>query len=74
MIDWSNCPDVELIQVDDSEQWVVVGTRIPADGVIINADDCTPEKLAADLFPGLGIDRAERIIVYARSYAAHFAR
>lgn len=74
MIDWSNCPDVELIPGDESVQWTVVGTNILADDVIMNADDCTPEELATTLFPGLGIERAQHIIAYARSYSAHFPR
>ena len=37
-IDWSACPDVERVPGRVSGQWVVVGTRILADGVIENAD------------------------------------
>jgi uncharacterized protein (DUF433 family) len=66
MIDWSECQDVERIPGKVSGQWIVVGTRILADGVIDNADDCTPEEIANELFPGLGVERARRIIAYAR--------
>ena len=72
VIDWSQCPDVEQIPGKVSGQWIVVGTRILADGVIDNADaGVTVEELATDIFPGLGIDRARRIINYARQHAPH---
>jgi uncharacterized protein (DUF433 family) len=48
-----------------SGQWTVVGTRILAFCVTENADDSTPEELD-EMFPGLGVERARRIIHYAR--------
>jgi len=70
-MDWSNCPDVERIPGKVSGQWIVRGTRILADGVIDNADDCTPEEIANELFPGLEVERARRIIAYARQHDRH---
>lgn len=70
-MDWSKCPDVERIPGKVSGQWIVKGTRILADGVIENADDSTPEEIANELFPGLGVERARRIIEYARRQARH---
>jgi uncharacterized protein (DUF433 family) len=67
-IDWRECPDVERVPGRVSGQWTVVGTRILADGVIENADDSTPEQID-DMFPGLGVERARRIIDYARRHA-----
>ncbi len=61
-MDWSDCPDVERIQGTVSGQWIVKGTRILADGVIENAEDCTPEEIAGELFPGLDVEQARRII------------
>jgi uncharacterized protein (DUF433 family) len=70
MIDWSQCPDVERIPGKVSGQWIVVGTRILADGVIDNANaGVLLEKLANEVFPGLGLDRARRILAYARQHA-----
>lgn len=70
MIDWSKCPDVERIPGKVSGQWIVVGTRILADGVIDNAKAGVPLKeLATQVFPGLGLDRARRILAYARQRA-----
>ena len=53
-IDWSSCPDVERVPGRVSGQWVVVGTRILADGVIENADvGLSPEEIGDDIFDGL---------------------
>ena len=73
-IDWSECDDVEQIPGKVSGQWVVKHTRILADGVFENAEDgLTPEFIADEIFLGLGVDRARRIIEYARQHkhAAH---
>ena len=67
MIDWSECEDVERVPGKVSGQWIVKGARILADGVIDNADEYTPEEIATELFPGLGVERARRIIAYARA-------
>jgi uncharacterized protein (DUF433 family) len=72
MIDWTECPDVERIPGKVSGQWTVVGTRILADGVIDNAETgVTPEELANEIFPGLRVERARRIIDYARQHAPY---
>jgi uncharacterized protein (DUF433 family) len=69
MIDWSECPDVERVPGRVSGQWVVVGTRILADGVADN-EDSTPEEID-EMFPGLGVERARRILEYAGRHANH---
>jgi uncharacterized protein (DUF433 family) len=72
MIDWSECPDVERVPGRVSGQWTVVGTRILADGVIENAEAGVPlDELATEVFPGLGLERARRIVSYARQHAPH---
>jgi uncharacterized protein (DUF433 family) len=69
MIDWSHCPDVERIPGKVSGQWIVVGTRILADAIVENAEDgLTPEVIADEIFLGLGVERARRIIAYARQH------
>lgn len=71
-IDWTGCDDVERIPGKVSGQWIVVGTRILAQGVIDNAEDgYTPEELANEHFPGLGVERARRIIEFAKRHAPH---
>nr|WP_294509257.1 hypothetical protein [uncultured Rhodopila sp.] len=49
-MDWSNCPDAERIPGKVSGAWLVVGTRIPADAVVDNADDCfSAEQIVAEI-------------------------
>jgi uncharacterized protein (DUF433 family) len=67
MLDWSRCPDVERIAGKVSGAWLVVGTRIPADAVLDNAEDgFTAEEIVAEIYPSLPLDRARRIIAFAR--------
>ena len=71
-IDWSDCPDVERISGKVSGRWIVKGTRILADGVIDNVEaGVTIEELVADVFPNLDVERARRIVAYARQHAPH---
>jgi uncharacterized protein (DUF433 family) len=70
MIDWSQCPDVEHVAGCVSGQWTVVGTRILAQCVTDNMNDDSPDEIDA-MFPGLGVERARRIIAYARQPARH---
>ena len=66
MIDWSACPDVERIQGKVSRQWLVKGTRIPAQAVQDNAGDgFTPQQIVDEIYPSLPLDRAERIVAFA---------
>lgn len=69
MIDWKDCPDVEQIPGKVSGQWLVKGTRILAQGVVDNADDgFTPEQIADEIYEGLPVERARRVIAYARQH------
>jgi uncharacterized protein (DUF433 family) len=71
-IDWTGCDDVERIPGKVSGQPIVKNTRILADGVIVNAESgISPEELANEHFPGLGVERARRIIAFARQHAPH---
>ncbi len=68
MIDWSQSPDAERIPGKVSGAWLVKGTRILIQGVVDNAEaGCTADELADEIFPGLGVDRARRIIAYAKA-------
>lgn len=68
-IDWRECSDVECIPGKVSGQPIVVGTRILAQGVVDNAEDgLTPEFIAEEIFLGLGVERARRIIEYAQQH------
>ena len=76
MIDWSECPDAERIPGKVSGAWLVVGTRIPVRAILDNAEDFTPEEIVAEIYPSLPLDRARRIIAFARqgANAPHLAR
>ena len=50
-----------------SGTWVIKGTRIPAQGVIDNADDgYSAEQIAAEIYDGLPIESARRVIDFAK--------
>jgi uncharacterized protein (DUF433 family) len=70
-MDWSECAEVERIPGKVSGAWLVKGTRIPVQAVVDNADDFTPEQIAAEIYDGLPVDRARRIIAFARQHAPH---
>lgn len=73
MIDWKLCPDVESIPGKVSGAWVVKGTRIPAQAVVDNAEDgFTAEEIAAEIYQGLPVEPARRVIEFAkRALVAH---
>jgi uncharacterized protein (DUF433 family) len=70
MIDWEECPDVESIPEKVSGAWLGVGTRIPAEAVLDNAEDgCSPEEIVAKIYPSLPLERERRILAFARERA-----
>lgn len=73
-IDWTDCRDMERVPGRCGGDWTVVGTRILPQCVTENMDDAGAEEID-EMFPGLGVDRARRIIAYARQHArlAHSA-
>jgi len=72
MIDWSVCQDAERIPGKVSGAWLVKGTRIPVQAVLDNADDgYSAEEMADTIYEGLPVDRARRIIAFARARALH---
>ena len=69
-IDWAQCPDVESVPGRCSGAWVVKGTRILVEGILENAEEgLTAEEIATEVYDGLEVDRARRILDYARSRA-----
>jgi uncharacterized protein (DUF433 family) len=70
-MDWSKCEDVEVIPGKVSGALLVKGTRIPVQAVLANADEFTPEEIASEIYEGLPVDRARRIIAFARQHASH---
>ena len=74
LIDWSQCPDAESVPGRCGGAWVVRGTRIPVQGILDNAEECTPEQIAGpDIFPDLTV--VPGLGSFSTSYAAaHFGR
>lgn len=67
-IDWTQCPDVESVPGRCSGAWVAKDSRILIEGIIDNYDaGMSPQEIGEEVFPGLGADRASRIIAFARS-------
>jgi uncharacterized protein (DUF433 family) len=69
-MDWSDCSDVERIPGKVSGAWLIKGTRIPVQAVLDNADDYTPEEIANEIYEGLPVERARRVIAFARKHSA----
>ena len=67
-IDWTDCPDMEKVPGRCGGDWTVVGTRILPACVTENMDELSVEEID-EQYPGLGVDRARRIIAYARQHA-----
>jgi uncharacterized protein (DUF433 family) len=71
-IDWGCCPDVESVPGRCSGAWVVKGSRILVEGILDNAQEgLTAEEIANEVYDGLEVDRARRILDYARKHAHH---
>lgn len=68
-MDWSRCPDVEQIAGKVSGTWLIKGTRLPVDAILIHAAEYTPEEIATDLFQGITAETVRRILAYAESHA-----
>jgi uncharacterized protein (DUF433 family) len=62
-MDWTNCPDVESVPGRCSGQPMVKGTRVLVQGILDNAEDCTPEQIAHEIY-GLPVDVVRRILEF----------
>lgn len=69
-VDWSGCKDMERVPGRCGGDWTVVGTRNLPACVTENMNDLSAEGID-EMYPGLGVDRARRIIQYARQHARH---
>jgi uncharacterized protein (DUF433 family) len=63
-VDWSQCPDVESVPDRCSGAWVVKGTRVLVQGILDNAEDCSPEEIATELYD-LPVEVVRRILRFA---------
>jgi uncharacterized protein (DUF433 family) len=64
MIDWTNCPDVESVPDRCSGAWVVKDSRVPVQGILDNAEDCTAEEIGTEIFE-LPVDAVRRVLRFA---------
>ena len=65
MIDWSRCPDVDRDPDRCSGAWCVKGTRVLVQGIIDNAEDCSPEEIAREIYEGITVEQVRRILRFA---------
>jgi uncharacterized protein (DUF433 family) len=66
LIDWSQCPDDESVPGRCGGAWVIRGTRIPVQGLLDNAADCSPEQIAGPgIFPDLTVEQVRRVLRFA---------
>jgi len=64
MIDWSRCPDVESVPGRCSGAWVAKDSRVMVEGILDNAEDCSAEEIATEIFE-LPVERVRRILRFA---------
>ena len=64
-IDWSQCPDVERSADTLGGAWRIKGHRIPVQAILDNAEDCSAEEIATEVFPSLSLDVVKRILAFA---------
>jgi uncharacterized protein (DUF433 family) len=64
-IHWSQCPDVESVPDRCSGAWVVKGTRLTVQAILDNADNCSAEEIATEIFEGVTVEQVRRILAFA---------
>lgn len=73
-MDWTDCPDVESKPMVLSGVPVVVGTRVPAESIVLHAEHgYTAAEIVTEIFPSVPLSRAERIIEFGRRYVPRAA-
>ncbi len=68
-MDWSDSPDVERIAGKVSGSWLVKGTRLPVDAILLHADEYSPEEIATEFYQGISPEIVRRILAYAEAHA-----
>jgi uncharacterized protein (DUF433 family) len=64
--DWAACPDAERIAGKVSGAWLVKGSRVRVEDLLLNAEDLTAEQIVAEVYPSLPLDQVKRVIAFAR--------
>ena len=70
-MDWSECAEVERIPGKVSGTWLIKGTRLPVDSILMHADEFSPEEIATEIFEGVTPETVRRVIAFARHHAPH---
>ena len=65
IIDWNQCPDVERTADTLGGAWRIKGHRIPVQAILDNAEDCSPEEIATEIFPSVSVEVVRRILAFA---------
>ena len=68
-MEWSESPDVERIAGKVSSTWLVKGTRLPVDAILLHADEYSPEEIATEFYQGISPEIVRRILAYAEAHA-----
>ena len=74
-VDWSECPETEVIAGKVSGVPLLIGTRIPAEAITVNFESAlrrglTPDKAILEVsedYPGAGVQRIKRLLDYYHS-------
>jgi uncharacterized protein (DUF433 family) len=61
--------EVERIPGKVSGAWLIKGTRLPVDSILIHADAFSPEQIATEIFEGITPETVRRVIAFARQHA-----
>jgi uncharacterized protein (DUF433 family) len=64
IIDWSGCPLVEVVPGKVSGAPILVGTRMPADGIVLNYVDGSPIEEIFENFD-IPVETIREILAYA---------
>jgi uncharacterized protein (DUF433 family) len=70
-MDWSECAEVERIPGKVSGAWLIKGTRLPVDSILMHADEFSPEEIATEIFEGVTPETVRCVIAFARHHAPH---
>lgn len=70
MAEWKDCPEVESVPGRMSGAWLLKGTRVRVEDILVNAEDFTPEEIVAEIYPSLKLDAVQRVIAFAKELDA----
>ena len=66
-MDWSHSPDVDRIAGKASGAWLVEGTRLPAEAILVHANECMLKEIATKLLQGISPENVRRLLAFAEA-------